>query len=153
MWQIVDCTFIKLKPFTNISLNLFFWTRHIDSGKVSFSRNLQLRSLQENDAIIFVVDSSDRNRFSESRNELLRILQLRASISDRKLSVPVLVLANKQDKESSTTEELSNILDLERVLNNCPWHILPTCALTGAGLDDGLAWLASKLNERTTGNK
>lgn len=119
----------------------------------SYSRNLQLRSLQENDAIIFVVDSSDRNRFSESRNELLRILQLRASISDRKLSVPVLVLANKQDKESSTTEELSNILDLERVLNNCPWHILPTCALTGAGLDDGLAWLASKLNERTTGNK
>ena len=42
--------------------------------------------------ILYVVDSTDRERFSESRDELQRMLK-----DDEMRGVPVVVLANKQD--------------------------------------------------------
>jgi len=55
--------------------------------------------------------------------------------------VNVLVLANKQDVEGAmgvdeikTKMKLNNIKDRE-------WTILPCCAVSGQGLEDGLKWL------------
>ena len=45
--------------------------------------------------LIYVVDSSDRERIAESREELFGILQ-----SDEMARVPVVVVANKQDLPS-----------------------------------------------------
>jgi len=45
--------------------------------------------------LIFVVDSSDRARMEEAREELFGILE-----SDEMRGVPVVVLANKQDMPS-----------------------------------------------------
>ena len=116
-------------------------------------RNLEARSLEENDGLIFVIDSSDRARISESRVELLRILNLRTSISSKPVSAPILILANKQDQtEALTVKELSELLNLKNVLS-CPWHIQPTCALTGAGVTEGFTWLASALKESSNNNQ
>lgn len=45
--------------------------------------------------IIYVVDSADYERFTESRDELHRVLK-----EDELRGVPVVVLANKQDLPS-----------------------------------------------------
>lgn len=45
--------------------------------------------------LLFVVDSSDRERIAESREELFGILD-----SDEMKEVPVVVIANKQDLPS-----------------------------------------------------
>lgn len=45
--------------------------------------------------LIYVVDSSDRERIAESREELFGILD-----SDEMREVPVVVIANKQDLPS-----------------------------------------------------
>ena len=45
--------------------------------------------------LIYVVDSSDRERIAESREELFGILQ-----SDEMVRVPVVIVANKQDLPS-----------------------------------------------------
>ena len=41
-----------------------------------FLRNLRRESFQDYDAIIFVVDSADRNSFDEARQELWNFLRL-----------------------------------------------------------------------------
>lgn len=48
--------------------------------------------------LIYVVDSSDRERIAESREELFGILD-----SDEMREVPVVVIANKQDLPSKYT--------------------------------------------------
>ena len=48
--------------------------------------------------ILYVVDSTDTERFSESRDELQRMLK-----DDEMRGVPVVVLANKQDLPSKLT--------------------------------------------------
>ena len=49
------------------------------------------------DAIIYVVDSNDRERMDESKNELSRMLA-----EDELQGIPLLVFANKQDSVSYT---------------------------------------------------
>lgn len=60
------------------------------------------------DSIVFLVDSWDRNRFQESKNELDSLL------TDEALSnCPVLILGNKIDKPGAASEdELRNIFGL-----------------------------------------
>lgn len=63
-------------------------------------------------------------------------------------NAPVLILANKQDlKEAMDVAELSQTLMLHKVRNH-DWHIQPSCAITGAGLLDGLGWIAQKLKTK-----
>lgn len=60
------------------------------------------------DAIVFLVDASDRSRLTES------LVELRALLTDEQLSTcPVLVLGNKIDKPGAASEdELRNFFNL-----------------------------------------
>eukprot|EP00210_Caulerpa_lentillifera_P007112 g6805.t1 len=96
------------------------------------------------DAVIMVVDSTDRARIGISKAELFTLLD-----SSDLADAPVLVLANKQDlKDAMDAAELSQALCLHRIRNH-DWHIQPTCALTGSGLIEGLGWIAEKLKGGT----
>ncbi len=46
------------------------------------------------DAVVFMVDSADTQRFEEAKRELYQILE-----SDELKSVPILILGNKNDLE------------------------------------------------------
>lgn len=60
-------------------------------------------------------------------------------------TTPILVLANKQDlKDAMDVGEMSQALSLHSIKNH-DWHIQACCALTGAGLMEGLDWI----NQRT----
>lgn len=78
--------------------------------------------------VIVVIDSTDRERLSVTRQELYRML------SHEELSkAAVLVFANKQDvKGAMTAAEISRQLDLTAIKKH-QWHIQSCCALSGEG--------------------
>lgn len=87
-------------------------------------------------ALIFVVDSNDRDRIEEARQELMRI------INDREMKdVVLLVFANKNDLPNvMDVAEVTEKLGLAR-LRERVWHVQSSCAISGDGLLDGLTWL------------
>jgi len=88
--------------------------------------------------LIFVIDSSDRERIDEARQELYRIAM------DRGMSeVPILIFANKQDMPNAMKpQEIQQRLELSHgPLRQRNWIVQPSTATTGDGIHDGLAWL------------
>lgn len=111
----------------------------------SHAHVIQLRLLWRHyytgtNAVIFVIDSADRDRIDEAREELHKMLQdntLRDCI--------LLVLANKQDMNGAMdAQEVKTKLDLVN-LKQRVWFIQPCCATTGEGLFDGMDWLSQNL--------
>ena len=91
------------------------------------------------------MDSSDRERLHEAREELDNILQ-----DDRLRDSSLLVFSNKVDKpQSVTTTEVADKLCLDKHRGR-QWFIQATCAVTGEGIVDGLEWLASNLKKKRT---
>ncbi|XP_072948394.1 uncharacterized protein [Epargyreus clarus] len=126
---------------------------HFQSGGVSFrawdvSGAARLRPLWERhyrtaDAIIFVVDSADHLRLVVAREEL-ELLVAHPALARR---VPLLLLANKCDAPHAlSAAHVAAALGLERITDK-PWHICSSSGLSGAGLADGVAWLARQLRE------
>ncbi|KAJ2157723.1 Arf GTPase arl1 [Coemansia sp. RSA 552] len=92
------------------------------------------------DAVIYVVDSCDKDRIGTSREELREMLK-----EDELRDAVLLVLANKQDMANSlSAAEVSDALKLSE-LKKRQWGIYKTSALTGEGLDVGLDWLVNAL--------
>lgn len=98
------------------------------------------------DAIIFVVDSADAQRFSDGNASALCELQKLLGDSDLR-DAALLVFANKQDLPGAkSVNEISKRLELNRVRNR-KWYIQGCCAPDGSGLYEGLDWLATTLSE------
>lgn len=95
------------------------------------------------DAIIYVVDSADRDRIGISKDELLYMLR------EEELAGAILVvLANKQDMEGCmTVAEVHHALGLEN-LKNRTFQIFKTSATKGEGLDQAMDWLSNTLQTR-----
>uniref|UniRef100_UPI00358FE372 ADP-ribosylation factor-like protein 4A n=1 Tax=Myxine glutinosa TaxID=7769 RepID=UPI00358FE372 len=99
------------------------------------------------DALIFVVDSADPERFEEARAELLRVVRL-----PRAQEVPLLVFANKQDLPQSVgAVKLEKILGLSEFGTGMAWHMQAVSADTGRGLHEGLARLHEMIMKRRKG--
>ena len=96
-----------------------------------------LRSdFQNTQGIIFVVDSNDRERVSEAREELQRMLN-----EDELRDALLLVFANKQDLPNAmNAAEITDKLGLHS-LRQRTWYIQATCATSGDGLYEGLEWV------------
>ena len=111
-----------------------------DVGGKDKIRPLWRHYFQDTTAILFVVDSNDRDRIGEARDELHRILD------ETQLSEAILlVFANKQDLPNAMhTAEITDKLGLHS-LRQHNWYIQSTCATTGDGLYDGMDWLSSVL--------
>ncbi|EPZ32515.1 putative ADP-ribosylation factor, arf [Rozella allomycis CSF55] len=85
-------------------------------------------------AIIYVVDSTDKARLSVSKAELISMLE--EELKDAVL----LVFANKQDLNGAmSVAEVSEGLGLS-LLRNRQWCIFKTSAIKGDGLTEGLDW-------------
>ena len=83
--------------------------------------------------IIYVVDSNDRERTSDSREELHH----RLTVPELQ-NIPLLVLANKQDlPHALSASELTDRLGLHG-LRDRQWYIQATCAASGDGLYEGM---------------
>ena len=81
-----------------------------------------------------VVDSSDRERIHEAREELERMLD-----EDELSSCPVVVFANKQDLPNAmSVSEITDKMGLLNLSKRRNWSIFPCCAISGDGLYEGL---------------
>nr|CAD7575108.1 unnamed protein product [Timema californicum] len=90
--------------------------------------------------LIFVVDSNDRERIGEAREELMRMLA-----EDELRDAVLLIFANKQDLPNAmNAAEITDKLGLHS-LRNRNWYIQATCATSGDGLYEGLDWLSNQL--------
>jgi signal recognition particle receptor subunit beta len=58
----------------------------------------------------------------------------------------LLILANKQDLPGAmTVQEVENLLDLQHTCSDKSYHIQPTIATVGDGLEDGFSWLCGSM--------
>ncbi|KAJ8940549.1 hypothetical protein NQ318_003392 [Aromia moschata] len=90
--------------------------------------------------LIFVVDSNDRERIGEAKDELMRMLA-----EDELRDAVLLIFANKQDLPNAmNAAEITDKLGLHS-LRNRNWYIQATCATSGDGLYEGLDWLSNQL--------
>lgn len=92
------------------------------------------------DAIVFIVDSADKQRFPSVKFELEQLLSnpvLRA--------IPFLIFANKQDlPNAATTSEVASSLNLYSIKDR-EWKIAESIGTSGVGIDEGFEWLSNTL--------
>jgi len=126
---------VETVEFKNIQFTVW------DVGGQDKIRPLWRHYFQNTQGIIFVVDSNDRDRIVEAKEELQRMLN-----EDELREAVLLVFANKQDLPNAmNAAEITDKLGLHG-LRQRAWYIQSTCATTGDGLFEGLEWLSSKLN-------
>nr|XP_040571930.1 ADP-ribosylation factor-like protein 1 [Lepeophtheirus salmonis]ACO12098.1 GTP-binding ADP-ribosylation factor homolog 1 protein [Lepeophtheirus salmonis]ACO12644.1 GTP-binding ADP-ribosylation factor homolog 1 protein [Lepeophtheirus salmonis] len=95
------------------------------------------------DAIIYVVDSADRERIGISKGELISMLE-----EDELRNAILLVMANKQDMEGAMSlAEVHTALGLSS-LKDRTFQLFKTSVLKGEGLDESMKWLTNILQER-----
>ena len=90
-----------------------------------------------------MVDSNDRDRVEDAREELHRMLN-----EDELREAVILVFANKQDLPNAmTAAEVTDKLGLHTIRGR-NWYIQSTIATTGDGLFEGLDWLSRALTSK-----
>jgi ADP-ribosylation factor protein 1 len=121
------------------NLTLHAW----DVGGRDKIRPLWRHYYQGTDAIIFVVDSNDKERIPEAREELERTL-----CEEQLRDAALLVYANKQDLPNAmSVSEVTEKLGLHQ-LRNRRWFIQASCAYQGEGLYEGFDWLVNNTETR-----
>lgn len=124
---------VETVEYRNISFTVW------DVGGQDKIRTLWRHYYQNTEGLIFVVDSNDRERISDAKQELHKMLA-----EDELRDAVVLVFANKQDlPKALTAAEITDSLGLSSMHRK--WYIQPACATTGDGLYEGLDWLSNTL--------
>ncbi|KAJ3693764.1 hypothetical protein LUZ60_009244 [Juncus effusus] len=137
---------VETVEYKNISFTVW------DVGGQDKIRPLWRHYFQNTQGLIFVVDSNDRDRVVEARDELHRMLN-----EDELRDAVLLVFANKQDLPNAmNAAEITDKLGLHSLRQrHCDIvffyilcrYIQSTCATTGEGLYEGLDWLSNNIAE------
>merc|ERR1712125_131455 len=128
---------VETVEYKNISFTVW------DVGGQDKIRPLWRHYYQNTQGLIFVVDSNDRDRVEDAKDELNKMLN-----EDEMRDAVLLVFANKQDLPNAMpAAEVTEKLGLHNMRNR-QWFIQSACATTGDGLYEGLDWLS-----RTLGSK
>ncbi|PBK73836.1 ARF/SAR superfamily [Armillaria solidipes] len=146
---------VETVTYKNVKFNVW------DVGGQDKIRPLWRHYYTGTQGLVFVVDSQDRERIDEAKQELHRIL------SDREMKeCLLLVFANKQDLPGGvysdtgrrynshlhaplamSPAEVTEKLGLHRMRDRS-WYVHPSCATTGEGLFEGLQWLSQNVKKR-----
>jgi len=130
---------VETVEYKNISFTVW------DVGGQDKIRPLWRHYFQNTQGIIFVVDSNDRERIAEAREELGRML-----LEDDLRYALLLVFANKQDLPNAmNAAEITDKLGLH-ALRQRTWYIQAACATSGDGLYEGLEWLSANIRKATS---
>jgi len=116
-------------------VRLNFW----DLGGQQELQALWDKYYQECHAVIYVVDSNDRERINESKESFLQMLS-----NSNLAGVPLLVAANKQDlEECMGVREVKPLFEsTEEHFENREVMVLATSGLRGEGVVEGIDWVA-----------
>ncbi|KAI0480251.1 ARF/SAR superfamily [Xylariaceae sp. FL0804] len=128
---------IKTIDYEGYKLNIW------DVGGQKTLRSYWRNYFEKTDALIWVVDATDRPRIDDCREELHGLLQ-----EERLAGAGLLVLANKTDVPGCMDEdEILGGLRLGAIRTH-RWHVLRCSAMTGANLAGGLAWVVADAKAR-----
>ncbi|CCE63644.1 hypothetical protein TPHA_0F01600 [Tetrapisispora phaffii CBS 4417] len=124
---------VETVSFKNVKFNMW------DVGGQERLRPLWRHYFPGTTSLIFVIDSQDKDRLNEAKEELYSI------ISEKEMeNVVLLVWANKQDlKGALKPQEISDFLELGDNLKNQMWCVIGSNALAGQGLVEGLSWIST----------
>ncbi|PAA72295.1 hypothetical protein BOX15_Mlig019960g2 [Macrostomum lignano] len=126
----------EVRPCKGVSFTVW------DVGGQERIRALWRHYYQNSEGLLFIVDSADRERFAEARQELLGVLE-----ADEMRRVPVVVVANKQDlPHAVSVSELAGALGLHK-LTGRQWHIQGATATTGDGIYESMHELSRLVKE------
>merc|ERR1711983_414540 len=126
---------VETVEYKNLSFTVW------DVGGQDKIRPLWRHYYQGTNGLIYVVDSNDRDRVEDAREELSKMLN-----EDEMRDAALLVFANKQDLPNAmTAAEVTEKLGLHNMRNR-QWFIQSACATTGDGLYEGLDWLSRVLS-------
>jgi len=132
----VDFQIVKISELTILA-----W----DYGGREAARPILLQNFRNIQAFIFVVDSSDRDRIDEAREQLHQIVN-----KDELKHKTILIFGNKQDVSNAMTpDELRDKLALAKLDGNTTWHFQAGSAIQNQGLKEGFEWLASTFRPKT----
>lgn len=116
---------------------LVFW----DLGGQVGLRSIWDKYFDETHAVVFVIDSSDIERFDEAKAALDKVLGSRELVG-----APFLVIANKQDVQGAAgLQEVADAFGLGKTQDSRPVVVQPASAYSGSGLHDGLKWLVDAI--------
>jgi GTPase SAR1 family protein len=143
----------KLSEIENSSYDNGFEIYSVKTHKISiFSWNLfdndEIRDLwrqfyQNTSGIIFLLDSNDRNRINEARDELQKMLN-----EDSLKDVPLIVFANSQDlPDEIKSEEIAELLELNSIRVR-KWKIQKINADSQKGIYEGVDWLLTTITQK-----
>ncbi|KAG8512481.1 ADP-ribosylation factor-like protein 14 [Galemys pyrenaicus] len=112
------------------SLPLTVW----DVGGQEKMRRVWKYYCENTDGLLYVVDSTDKQRIEDARREFEHILK-----NEYIKNVPVVLFANKQDVPGAlTAEEITRMFKVKKLCSDRNWYVQPCCATTGEGLVEGL---------------
>ncbi|PMD66449.1 ARF/SAR protein [Hyaloscypha bicolor E] len=128
---------IKTIDYGGYKLNIW------DVGGQKTLRSYWRNYFEKTDALIWVVDATDRLRIDDCREELHGLLQ-----EERLSGASLLVFANKTDVNGCMDEaEIQDGLQLNAIKTH-KWHIIRCSAITGANLKEGLEWVVQDAKAR-----
>jgi len=121
--------------------NLNVW----DVGGQTTIRSYWRNYFEATDGLIWVVDSADRMRLRDCREELFKLLT-----AEKLAGASLLIFANKQDLAGSLpAPALAEALDLgHEIFAKRHWTIQPCSAVTGEGLVEGIDWMITDIASR-----
>jgi len=124
--------------YKNLSLTCF------DVGGRSPIRALYRFYLEKCNAIIWVIDSNDKDRINEINDEIRKIV----SYCPQMKSLPILIFANKQDLPNAMKlEEITNHIEILKTWEGS-YFMQASCATSGDGLYEGLDWLNTTIKQQ-----
>jgi len=112
-----------------------------DLGGQARFRQMWHHYYEHTDAVIFVIDSNDRQRFQESKQELHALLN-----QEVLRNCPFLIFANKQDlPEAAELSEIKKIFQLHLFDYRNNVNIVACEAIHNTRIEKGLDWLANAI--------
>ena len=96
---------------------------------------------ESNQALLYVVDSTDRERIGET-SEILQFVLSGKSLQELK---SLLILANKQDlPDAMSAAEIRDRMKLDQIIRkDIKWNVIGTSGTTGDGLYEAFDWVIS----------
>lgn len=127
----------NLEEFQYKNLSIKAW----DLGGQTKFRTMWHHYFEDVNGIIFVIDSQDRSRFADAKNELENLLN-----NEKLADVPFLVFANKQDlPEAAEITEIKRKFDWEELSKLHDIHIVACIASENHKINVGLDWLSNSI--------
>jgi ADP-ribosylation factor protein 1 len=125
---------VETVEYKKVSFTIF------DVGGQARIRPLWRHYTANTDALIFVIDSSDKERMEEAAEELFALLA-----DDGLRNAAILILANKADLPNAMdVKTIAKHLQLDKEKRR-PWFVQSTVATQGEGLYEGLDWVKTTL--------